>query len=313
MSVLVAIEGMDVPTWVSSLSEAMPGRTIVAAGEDYDPESIQYAVVWGPGDDLFTPLTNLKIIFSVGAGVDHILRHPDLPDVPIVRAVNHELSQRMTHYVLAQVLFHHRKMFAVQDAQRRRAWIIPEQPSASRVRVGIMGLGTLGCDAAEKLLLHGYDVAGWSRTEKVLDGVKTYSGTDGLDAFLKRTDILVSLLPATPATVDILNYDLFSKMPSDGVLGGPVLINAGRGALQKEDDILKALDDGTLLGVSLDVFKVEPLPEDSPLWDHPRILITPHAAADSDPMAIMRGVADQIIRFEAGGALTNVVDLSVGY
>ncbi|WP_350336065.1 2-hydroxyacid dehydrogenase [Coralliovum pocilloporae] len=313
MSILLALKGMDIPAWVAGLKEALPDHPIVLADEDYDPAAIDYAVVWQPDDALFRPLSNLKVIFSAGAGVDHILRHPALPDVPIVRAVDTELSQRMTHYILSQVFFHHRKMFEVQAAQARGEWIMLDQPSASRIRVGIMGLGVLGTDAAEKLKLHGYDVAGWSRTEKQIDGIRTYSGEDGLDALLGWSDILVCLLPSTPATADILNYDLFSKLPQTGVLGGPVLINVGRGALQKEEDIIRALDDGTLMAASLDVFKVEPLPQDSPLWGHPRIVITPHVAADSDPAAFSRSIGTQVRKFESGKPLDNQVDKTVGY
>jgi glyoxylate/hydroxypyruvate reductase A len=176
-----------------------------------------------------------------------------------------------------------------------------------------MGLGVLGSDAARKLKAMGFEVAGWSRSPKIVKGVDTFSGEDGLDAFLARTDILVSLLPLTDDTRGILDKDLFAKLAQNGRLGGPILINAGRGGLQVEADILAALDDGTLTAATLDVFETEPLPPDSPLWTHPAVTVTPHNAAPSDANTISAYVADQIRRFEAGESLANVVKRELGY
>jgi glyoxylate/hydroxypyruvate reductase A len=148
-----------------------------------------------------------------------------------------------------------------------------------------MGLGELGRDAARKLRIMGFDVAGWSRSPKALDGLPSFSGEDGMKAFLARTDILVSLLPLAPETRGLINAELLSGLARDGRLGGPFLINAGRGGLQVEADILAALDAGTLKGATLDVFETEPLPSDSPLWLHPAVTVTPHNAAMSEPEA----------------------------
>jgi glyoxylate/hydroxypyruvate reductase A len=145
-----------------------------------------------------------------------------------------------------------------------------------------------------------------------VEGHRVFAG-DELDAFLARTDILVSLLPLTPDTRGILNRELFRKLAHDGRLGGPVLINAGRGGLQVEADILACLDDGTLKAATLDVFETEPLPPDSPLWSHPRVTVTPHNAAVSEPDATARYIADQIRRFERDEPLQNVVDRERGY
>jgi glyoxylate/hydroxypyruvate reductase A len=176
-----------------------------------------------------------------------------------------------------------------------------------------MGLGTLGLDAAAALAGLGFRVAGWSASAKQIEGIESYHGGDGFEPFLKRTSILVCLLPLTPQTRHIINRRTLSMLDSTGPLGAPVLINAGRGALQNEADILACLNDGTLGAATLDVFEAEPLPADSPLWQHPNVIVTPHNAADTDPEEISRYVAAQIARFEAGGELENVVDLSRGY
>jgi glyoxylate/hydroxypyruvate reductase A len=176
-----------------------------------------------------------------------------------------------------------------------------------------MGLGALGANAAEVLKRIGFRVAGWSRSQREIDGIECFHGKPQLEAFLQRTDILVCLLPLTPDTRHILNRGLFSKLNRNGPIGAPVLINAGRGGLQNEADIIASLDDGTLGAASLDVYATEPLPPDSPFWTNPKVVLTPHNAADTDPDEISKYVAQQIERFEAGGALENVVDRKRGY
>jgi glyoxylate/hydroxypyruvate reductase A len=176
-----------------------------------------------------------------------------------------------------------------------------------------MGLGTLGSNAAEVLRRLGFRVSGWSRSPRQVDGIDCFHGNAQLDAFLQRTDILVCLLPLTPDTRHILNRGLFARLNRNSPLGAPVLINAGRGGLQNEADILTCLDDDTLGAASLDVFANEPLPAESPFWTHPKVVLTPHNAADTDADEISKYVARQIERFEAGGALENVVDSARGY
>jgi glyoxylate/hydroxypyruvate reductase A len=220
----------------------------------------------------------------------------------------------MSEYVVLHCLMHLRQQRRYEAQQRDRVWDDDRhQPAAREVRIGVMGLGVLGRDAAQKLRIMGFDVAGWSRSPKVLDGIETFSGESGLAAFLTRTDILVCLLPLTDSTRGTLNHDLFAKLAQTGRLGGPVLINAGRGGLQVESDILASLNEGTLNAATLDVFATEPLPTDSPLWTHPSVTITPHNAAMSEPDAISGRIADQIRRFERGEPLQNVVDRGLGY
>jgi glyoxylate/hydroxypyruvate reductase A len=281
--------------------------------DDPAPESVRYAAVWKPPSGLLGTFPNLEVIFNLGAGVDALVADATLPDVPLVRVAVSDLTKRMTEYVVLHVLLHHRQQRRLDAAQRARLWDTPNQRAASAVRVGIMGLGELGRDSADVLVRLGFQVAGWSRTKRQVPGVQCYAGTEQLPAFLARTDILVVLMPLTPETKGILNASLFSGLARDGVLGAPVLVNAGRGGLQVEDDIVAALNDGTLGAVTLDVFNTEPLPPDHPLWSHPKATITPHNAADSDPDAISDYVAAQIEGYERGAPLQNVVDRTRGY
>ncbi|GGG30020.1 2-hydroxyacid dehydrogenase [Chelatococcus composti] len=314
MTILVALTGWHVDSWVERLQRLLPGRRVVRFGEAYDPAEIIYGVAWKHPPGAFRGLPNLKAIFSLGAGVDHLMGDPDLPDVPIARVVDHDLTNRMSEYVVLHCLMHLRQQRRYDAQQRAHVWEDDRhQPAARDVRVGIMGLGVLGQDAARKLAVMGFDVAGWSRTPKDCPGLKVFTGEAERAAFLARTDILVLLLPLTPETRGIANYALFRGLARDGRLGGPVFINAGRGGLQVEEDILRALDDGTLLAASLDVFETEPLPDSSRFWDHPSVIVTPHNAAMSDPESVVRLVARQIARLEAGEPLEHLVDRQRGY
>ncbi|MGA7805592.1 2-hydroxyacid dehydrogenase [Bradyrhizobium sp.] len=300
--------------WTARFRAVCHDRPILLPPEaKRDPAKVHYAAVWKPSPGDLACFPNLKVIFNLGAGVDALMADKTLPNVPLVRVAVGDLTGRMTEYVVLHVLMHHRQELYLRDQQRSKRWVPKFQWPASAISVGIMGLGTLGADAADVLGRIGFRVAGWSRSKKQVDGVACFHGDGQLDAFLRRTAILVCLLPLTSETRHILNRDLFAKLKRDGPLGAPVLINAGRGGLQNEADILGCLDDGTLGAASLDVFAQEPLPVDSPFWTHPKVVLTPHNAADTDPDEISKYVARQIENFEAGGVLDNVVDRARGY
>ncbi len=258
-------------------------------------------------------MTNLKAIFSLGAGVDHLLSDQTLPAVPIVRIVDPDLTARMVEYVVLHALLIHRRQRLYDTQQRQRLWCDHDQPAASEVSVGVMGLGHLGSAAAQALRGLGFQVQGWSRTPKSIPGIACHSGADGLDAFLAASEILVVLLPHTPATEGMINLALLRKLDRNGALGGAHLINAGRGLLQVDADILAALDQHLLASATLDVFPQEPLPADSLFWGHPQVTVTPHNAAVSDPRYLVRNVLTQIERLERGEPLEHRIDRALGY
>lgn len=314
MNLLVSMPGWDSAPWAERLAVLLPDRKIVLGDRPYDPASIHYAATWKHPANSLAGLKNLRVLFSFGAGVDHMFRDPGLPNVPLVRVNDADLRDRMSEYVVLHVLLYHRQQRMYDYLQHEKRWEDDAfQPAAKDVRVGVMGLGVLGSDAARKLAVMGFDVAGWSRTPKELEGIDCFAGAQDLDAFLARTDILVALLPSTPQTKGILNASLFGKLARDGRLGGPYVINVGRGALQVETDILAALDAGILRGATLDVFQTEPLPADSPLWHHPAVTVTPHNSSVSEPAAVARYIAEQIKAFERGEPLANVVERARGY
>jgi glyoxylate/hydroxypyruvate reductase len=314
MTLLVAIRGWHEPDWIERFQRLMPERQVISATTDYDPAEIQYVACWKHVPGSLAKLSDAKVLFSLGAGVDHLVSDPDLPDAPIVRMVDPDLTQRMTEWVVWQCLDWLRQGKMYRAHQATAQWIDDrDQPAAKEVRVGIMGLGVLGLDAVDALKRLRFDVAGWSRSAKSIPDVPTFSGDDGLKAFLARTDILVSLMPLTDDTRGILNAGLLSQLARNGRLGGPVLINAGRGGLQVEVDILAALERGALKGASLDVFETEPLPETSPFWQHPAVTVTPHNSAMSAPDAMAAAIVGQIRDFECGLPLRYRVERNRGY
>nr|WP_325263783.1 glyoxylate/hydroxypyruvate reductase A [uncultured Rhizobium sp.] len=297
----------------AALEGAFPGRTVLhAADKAADLSQARYAVMWKPDVDLFQRAPNLDVLFSGGAGVDSILATPGLPDRPIVRFVDQSLTTRMSEWVVLQALSHLRQMPTYLAQQRRSEWRELAQPEAKDLTVGVMGLGKLGLDSVAKLKIMGFNVIGWSRSAKVIEGVETFDA-DGLNAFLGRTDILVGLLPLTPETRGLFDSSLFAKLRQGGALGKPVFINAGRGGSQVEADLVSALESGMLGGASLDVFEQEPLSKESPFWSMDNVIVTPHAASASDIRALFRNAEVQMQRFEVGEALQHVVDRTAGY
>lgn len=313
---LLIIGGARTKLFANAARELDPGLDVRIWPDVGRVEDIEYALAWLPPAGVLKTFPNLKMIVSVGAGVDHLFLDPQLPDVPVVRYVDPDLTARMAEYIALQVLFHQRRMSEFLELQRAKIWEYRPEPAAQDVRVGIMGLGVMGEGAVRALSTFRYQLRGWSRSAKTIEGVETFSGADGLDEFLAGTDILTCVLPYTKDTHGILNRDLFKKLSRSGRhprLPGPVLINAGRGGLQVETDILAALDAGELYAASLDVFQAEPLPSASPLWSHPRVVVTPHNAAESKPESIVAYTIRQLSRHRAGQSPENLVSRERGY
>jgi glyoxylate/hydroxypyruvate reductase A len=314
MSLLLAMSGWHVEDWRERFKALLPDMPVVILGEPFDRRAVHYVASWKHPPGSLSGLPNLAAIFSLGAGVDFLFADERLPEVPIARVVDPDLTTRMSEYVVLHCLSILRQQRRYDRQQPQKSWDDDRfQPAARSVRVGIMGLGELGLDAAAKLKVMGFDVAGWSRSEKSFAGLASFAGSEGMAAFLARTDILVALLPLTAETRGVIDSGLLAGLARDGRLGGPFLINAGRGGLQVEADILAALEAGTLKGAVLDVFETEPLPDASPLWTHPAVTVTPHNAAMSEPEAVATLIADQIKRLEAGESLQHVVDPARGY
>jgi glyoxylate/hydroxypyruvate reductase A len=296
--------------WRVEFEKLLPDMAFrVWPDEGGDPADILYALVWRHQPGGLGRYRNLKAVINLGAGVDHVLTDPSLPpDVPLIRLVDRSLTEGMSDFVLHRVLHFFKDMHRYEALQRQGRWRPLPPPDKGKCTVGILGLGVLGGDAAQKLAGLGFPVAGWSRTAKRTEGVECFHGADGLDPFLRRTRILVCLLPLTPDTEGILDTKMFAALPA-----GAFVVNSARGGHLAEDDLIEALDSGHLAGAALDVFREEPLPEGHPFWTHPKIIITPHMASWTIVASAAATVAENIRRMEAGRPPFDVVDREKGY
>jgi glyoxylate/hydroxypyruvate reductase len=295
--------------WQPPLTALLPGEEFRLHPGTGDPASIEFAVVWKPPIGLLASLPNLKGVLSLGAGVDHILADPTLPpNVPVVRLLDPSLAAQMAEYVTLAVLAHHRRRGDYAAQQRDGVWRVLDAPGATRRRIGIMGFGMLGEACAARLMPFGFPLAGWVRHAQTAEGVRMFAGTEQLAAFLACSDILVCLLPLTPATHGILNARALALLPN-----GAAVINVARGAHVVVDDLLAALESGHLSGATLDVFADEPLAPGHPLWHHPKVTVTPHIAAITRPAHAAPIIADTIQRLRAGRPVAGVVNRHKGY
>lgn len=296
--------------WRETLSREQRGIDIrMWPDEMGDIEDITAALVWAPPAGLMASLPNLKLIQSLGMGVDHIFQDPELPpEVPVARIVDPDLIQRMSEYCVHSVLHYHRDADKYDADQRALRWRPVPYPAASSRRVGIMGMGAIGTDTAAKLQAMDFNVAGWSRSLKEVPGVASFHGEGGFRHFVQRSEFVVCLLPLTPETEGILNRETFELMPDGGGI-----INAARGGHVVDDDLIAALDSGKLSFAKLDVFRAEPLPTDHPFWRHPKIRMTPHNAGITNPETAAAQIVDNYRRILRGAAPLNQVDPARGY
>ena len=294
--------------WTDHLQKLLPEHQILPAADITRPEDVIYAVVWQPPAGLLARFANLKATISIGAGIDHIAADPHYPtDIPVVKTIGPDMTQRMCEYIALHVLRLHRQLPHLQAAQRRKDWHQIVTPTAPNRKIGFLGLGHLGRQAAQTVKALGFDVAGWSRSGAAPDGIEGFNAAQ-LDTFLARNDILVCLLPLTPDTRGILRAKTFAKMPK-----GASIINAARGAHLIEDDLLAALKSGQIASATLDVFNTEPLPESHPFWTHPDVLITPHIASLIDPISGGEVIAANIRCLDAGDTPIALTHVGQGY
>ncbi len=298
------------PSWRTVFADLAPEIGVVTAADiGNNRAGIRYCLAWKPAPGELAALPDLKVIFSLGAGVDGILADPTIPpQVPIVRMVEPGLTKGMVEYAVWQVLYHHRRLWEVEEAQTRGHWLDQTYPAPWDRTVGIMGLGEIGEATARQLASFQFKLRGWSRSRKAIEGLESFAGPEELPAFLAGCEILLCLLPLTPETRGMLNADLFAHLPA-----GAALINAGRGAQLNEADFLAALQSGKIGSATLDVVQTEPLPAGHPFWRQPRLFLTPHIASITDAGAAVMALRRQIADAEAGRPLQHLVDRSRGY
>lgn len=297
--------------WAGLAEAHFDEADVILHGRDsYRPEEIDYILSFTPPPGLVASLPNLKMAFSLGAGVDGFLSDPSYPShIPLVRFVDRTLSAEMAQYVLMHVLMHHRRQRFFDKSQHAGVWNQQTLPRLTEdTRVGFLGLGAIGAFTAPKLIDLGFQVSSWTAHPKEIAGLKSFAGDEALEAFLNQTDILVCLLSLTRKTKGILNAKTFAALPK-----GAFVINVARGAHLIEDDLIAALNSSQICGAVLDVFQEEPLPSFSGLWEHPGVTITPHIAAVSQPGVVLDYVRNGIVTAERGQIPATVVDVETAY
>jgi glyoxylate/hydroxypyruvate reductase A len=296
---LVFYSQFDEPEdWRRILAERAPWVEFLVWPDVPEPDKVDVALVYRAPLGFFPTFPNLRAVLSLAAGVDGLLDHAELPQIPVARMVDPGLTQTMAEYVLGAVLHLHRGFSGFARDQRAGRWDYVPPPATKDRRVGFLGRGVLGSASAALLASQGFSVMTWSRSPGELPGVTSFTGAHELCAMLEKTDILVCLLPLTPSTRGILNLDLMNLLPR-----GAMLINVGRGAHLVEEDLLTLLADGHISDAILDVFAQEPPPPGHAFWTHPRILMTPHVASFSSPDSAAGSVVANLERIRAGEPL----------
>ena len=292
--------------WLMDLRAALPGVDVSLWQPGAPPAD--YAIVWAPPQAFFDEQPQLKAAFNIGAGVDALLRLHIAPTTQLVRLDDAGMAVQMAEYVCHALIRHYRQFADYESQQRSSNWSQRAIPLRSQMPVGIMGLGVLGQRVARAVAQFDFPVNGWSRSAKQVDGVRCFHGEQGFSDFLAASKVLVSVLPSTPQTRDLLNRCTLSQLKKGGYL-----INVARGVQVVEDDLLLLLNEGHLAGAALDVFRTEPLPSAHPLWSHPKVTVTPHIAALTLRQESIAQITAKIAAVEAGKAVAGTVDRQRGY
>ncbi len=310
MSILIVCQNKDPLPWAEAIQKALPDTLVEIYPNVQSFETVAFILCWKPPEGIFRQFPNLKVIQSLGAGVDHLFtQNQDIPPgVQITRILDPQLAQDMYEFLLAACLSHLKNLPLYQQQQKARSWKQHPYKIISDSIIAVMGLGAIGGFVAKQLAAVGFQVRGWSNSSKNIPGVQSFVGQVGLPAFFKKTDILINLLPLTPQTAGILNHQTFSWMDK-----GAYLINVGRGTHLVEQDLLQALAVDQLSGCLLDVFEAEPLPEGHPFWDHPKISVTPHVAALTNVQTAVDQIVGNYQRMKEGAPLMNMVSQVRGY
>lgn len=306
---LSSLDSAELSEWHSELERSLPEETLLRDASDASTDDIDIAIVANPPQGKLTKFTQLRLIQSAWAGVDALLTDPALPEVPIARLVDPFLASDMAEAALTHALALHRQAPAYVRQQRSGTWRQLRQPRARQRRVGVLGLGEMGSAAAALLHEVGFDVAGWSRTDRSAQApYSTFHGADGFNSLVRRSDILINLLPLTPETAGIIDRHALAQLPH-----AASIINLGRGGHVVVQDLIYGLDSGHIRHAVLDVFETEPLPTGDPLWSRDDVTITPHVAAETDPATASQEIAANIRRFRSGEPLVGQVQRSRGY
>ncbi|MCH6233698.1 2-hydroxyacid dehydrogenase [Cognataquiflexum rubidum] len=306
MSIAIISPGRDVSSWVKTFNKADPTVDIQIFPDIGDKESVELVILWQHPKGILKEFPNLKLICSMGAGVDHILSDPEIPlTLPITRIVDPGLTVPMTNYVVMATLNYQRQLYRYQSNQKKKIWDM-SNPELD-LQVGVMGVGALGGDVIEKLKMLGFSVFGYGNSPKSSTDYPYFYG-DELPQFLNNVNLIICMLPLTPSTENILNLDFFRKCKK-----GTYIINVARGSHLVEDDLVTAIGEGIISGAFLDVFRKEPLPQEHPFWNSDKITVTPHIASVTNPNSAIPQIIENYKRIKSKKKLLNQINPILGY
>lgn len=308
MSVALLFNQKPTEQWQRNLQKLLPETKVEVYPIISNPEDVEFIATWKPHKDYIKEFPNLKVVQSVGAGIDHLL-HTEIPDsVKVTRIVDSALKQEMFEHVLACVMTSMKNLLTYHKDQLQQEWIPKNYTSIYETTITILGLGEIGKLVAERFVALGFRVKGWSNSQKNMNGVATFVGKEGLNSAIANTDFIVNILPLTTETESILNYKFFNQCSKQ-----TVLINVGRGAHLVEKDLLIAIEEKQIKEAYLDVFREEPLPENHPFWSNKNIYITPHIASVTNATTALQQVATNYKKLKNMETLENEVSLDKGY
>lgn len=308
MSIAIAISNRSAKTLINALTEKLQGVEVRNWHEYQEHSPVEFAVCWQQPAQLWSHLPKLKVASSLGAGVDGLVNDGGRPkEFCITRIVDPSLSEQMADFVLMSILNHQRNMIAYWRAQQSREWIFKRRKVGNKVT--ILGAGEIGLAVARKLHLNGFKVSTWSQSLKSAEFIAhSYVGKNELIKSVQQADFVVSVLPATQQTNNLIDETLLSAMPNEGYL-----INVGRGNALDEQALIKSIETNAIAGAALDVFKQEPLPNNHPFWHFPQLTVTPHISAVTDQQQVVEQIAANYLRFSQKKKLINQIDIKRGY
>ncbi len=308
MSVVLIFNQKPSEEWQLKLSELLPDTKVEVYPNVENVDKVDFVATWKPHVGYVNEFPNLKVVQSVGAGIDHLL-HTDIPDhIKVTRIVDPALKQDMFEHVLACIMASMKNLLKYQQYQIENKWKPLSYKSITDTTVAILGLGEIGMLVADKLIALGFKVKGWSNSKKIKEGLESFAGNNELDDAISNTDFIINILPLTEHTKGILNTELFNKCTPN-----TVLINVGRGDHLVEEDLEKAIANGQIAEAYLDVFSTEPLPENHSFWSNKNIFVTPHIASITNANTALQQVADNYVNMQNNVALLNEVSLKRGY
>lgn len=295
--------------WVKAVAAEFGEDKVFMKDDVVNPSEIEIALTWKAPKQSLQPFKNLKLIQSLGAGVDHIFDQDNAVEgSKVARIVDPQLSEDMYEFVLAIVLNKMKNLEQYRDQQNQKFWKEKRYRVISDVKIGILGLGVIGSLVATRLKTAGFDCMGWSGSEKNIEGIQSFIGDSGLQEMLSESDFVINILPLTNETRGFINYEMLKK-----VKRGAYIINVGRGPHVVDEDLLQAIEEGLISGAALDVFHKEPLPVDHPFWSNEKIVLTPHIASITNINTAREQIFANIRRYLAGEKIANEVSINKGY